>query len=160
MAIPPPSGFRTPLLLDTDVQYIGNSPGADDRGRVHVLVANKDTEAIPVFFSESGTGKFFDYSAVQIGIGPTILISHIVTAPIKLKLTTLGVSCRMESICQVTLNSVEIATLRTGAAQPSTQFTWAPGRDCLPGDLIEVTLTRRTGSPDVLVGAHLMGLEL
>lgn len=43
--------FRSPLLMDQDVQYLGNSPGDDGRGRLHVLIANKISEPLPVSFS-------------------------------------------------------------------------------------------------------------
>lgn len=30
------NGFRSPLLMDEDNQYLGNSPGEDGRGQLHV----------------------------------------------------------------------------------------------------------------------------
>lgn len=42
------SNFRSPLFVDSDQQYIGNSPGDDDRGRLHVKIANLGQEIIPV----------------------------------------------------------------------------------------------------------------
>lgn len=42
------SNFRSPLLIDNDSPYIGNSEGEDGRGRLHVKVSNANTETVPV----------------------------------------------------------------------------------------------------------------
>ena len=35
--------FRSPLLMDSDAQYIGNSAGSDGRGRLHTLSQSSGT---------------------------------------------------------------------------------------------------------------------
>ena len=35
--------FRSPLLMDSDEQYLGNSPGPDGRGRLHTLAQSAGT---------------------------------------------------------------------------------------------------------------------
>lgn len=102
---------------------------------------------------------FFDYSDVPVGVGPHTLFSYTVDSFETLFLTRLDVTCRMESMVQVLKNGVVIADLQTGAARPSANFTWYRSREAVAGDLIEVVLTKRAGSPDVSVGAHLMTLR-
>jgi hypothetical protein len=35
--------FRSPLLMDSDDQYLGNTPGTDGRGRLHTLSQSSGT---------------------------------------------------------------------------------------------------------------------
>lgn len=53
--------LRSILLMDQDTPYLGNSPGnpetnyPDGRGRLHVKIANKNSEPIPVSVSVNQT---------------------------------------------------------------------------------------------------------
>lgn len=104
----------------------------------------------------SSQGFFFDYDNLASGDLPITLIS---TTGQAMKLSHLEVSCRIEATFQVYLNGDVIAILKTGAGKPSSSFTWFPQRPCLDSDLVEVTLTKRSGTPDVSAGAHLMGVS-
>jgi hypothetical protein len=152
--------FRAPLLIDQDFPYVGNSPGDDGRGRVHVKVSNKSTEAIPVNVvdSEPGEPLFQDFDAAVSGTGPHTLIDYTVPADTKLFLSHLEISCRLESNIRVEKNGDLIGSGATAGAHPHDVINWIPRRECVEGDNIKVLLTKRSGSPDVDIGAHLMGL--
>ena len=141
---------------------LGNSEGLDDRGRLHVKIGNMDTEPIPVNVVDTEVGDpwFQDFSGLASGDAPQTLITYTVPASTKINLTSLNLSCRIESMAEVFINSVLVGSLRTGAAQPSDSFSWNPRRPAVVGDLIEVILTKRMGTPDITVGAHLMGLTI
>ena len=113
---------------------------------------------VQVDTSSSQVPFFFDFSDVVSGGSPVILLSITVNFGETLALNRLEISCRIESLIQVTKNGEVIADLRTGAAQPSSSFLWYPGRDCLAGEVIEVVLTKRSGTSDISVGAHLSGV--
>lgn len=100
---------------------------------------------------------FFDFSDVISGDAAVTLISYSVLVGQTLDLSHLEVSCRLESVIEAQQNGQVIATLRTGAAQPKDSLIWYPNRVLIAGDLIEIIITKRTGTPDVSVGAHLMG---
>jgi hypothetical protein len=100
---------------------------------------------------------FFDFSDVITGDDPQTLLTYTVPDGQSLSLSRLEISCRIESFIQVFKNGEAIGDSRTGAAKPSASFTWYPNRGCLAGDIIEVVLTKRIGTSDVSVGAHLMG---
>lgn len=148
------------LIMDRSPP-LGNSEGDDGRGRLHVKVSNKATEPIPVAVvdAELGQHKFLDYDNTPAGVGPHTLISYIVAAANRLNIQRLNISCRQEADVKVKLNGQTIATLRTGAANPSPSFIWTPARECTTGSLVEVILTKRAGAPDTTIGAHLMGVE-
>lgn len=102
---------------------------------------------------------FFDYADVPIGVGPHTIFSYTVASLESILLTRLNVSCRQEAMFQVLKNGVAIADLRTGASRPTDNFAWYPSRTLVTGDLLEVVLTKRSGSPDVSVGAQLQALR-
>jgi hypothetical protein len=101
---------------------------------------------------------FFDFSDIITGDLPIPLIAYTVTPGQLLNLTNLKIACRIEAFIQVTKNVEIIADLRTGAGSPESSFTWYPNRPCIEGDVITVTLTKRPGTVDISVGAHLMGV--
>jgi len=100
---------------------------------------------------------FFDYAGVPSGPGPTTLISFTNTGSTAMDLNRLEFGCRQDATLQVQQNGNVIGTCKTGVAHPKDNFVWYPARQAAPGDLIEVILTKWTGSPDVDVAAHLMG---
>jgi len=115
--------------------------------------------AVARVINDSGTPYFADYSGV-INVNTVVsLINITVASGTTLKLSHLEISCRFESFIEVLKNGQVIADLRTGAANPSASFNWIPSRKLISGDIIQVNLQKRSGSPDVEVGAHLMGLS-
>jgi len=48
MPLPGEIGFRAALAMDSDEQSLGNSPGADNRGRLHTKISNTNAEPIPI----------------------------------------------------------------------------------------------------------------
>ena len=147
------------LIMDRS-KAIGNSEGLDDRGRLHVKVSNKDSEPIPVILTDTEPGEpyFADFEDMVTTNAPETLLDITVSALNKLFLSQVEISCRIESKITIEKNGVVIGSLRTGASTPSVRFTWLPRRQCNGGDNIKVILQKRAGSPDIGVGAHLMGL--
>jgi len=142
------------ITLIADLTFILNDGGNDI---TNISNAIDIIKGWPVQASGAEEPFFFDYSGEIIGASPFTLISHLVTTA-TLSLSRLEISCRTESAIQVLLNGVPIADLRTGAAKPSTSFNWFPKRECILGDIIDVVLNKRVSSPDIDVGAHLMGV--
>lgn len=110
--------------------------------------------------TEIGTASFYDFADVIAGAGPHTLIDTTVANNTYLSISRLAISCRIESIIEVYKNDNVIASLRTGAAQPSDSFDWFPARKLQSGDNLKIKLMKRTGSPDVDVSAHLMGTTI
>jgi len=104
------------------------------------------------------TPFFFDYTGIPEGSDPFTLIAYFVPAGMTLDLTRFYYTCRMESFVQILKNGSLIGSLRTGASMPMASFDWRPNHVCVADDIIEIILTKRTGAPDIDVGAHLMGL--
>jgi hypothetical protein len=139
-----------------DVRLILNDGGND------IIVLSDAVDIIKGWFPNAATNDeefFFDYADVPIGVGPHTIFSYTVDSFETVFLNRLNVSCRQEAMFLVFKNGVSIADLRTGASRPSAEFIWYPSREFVAGDLIEVVLMRRTGSPDVTVGAHMMALR-
>lgn len=67
--------LRSPLFMDSDQQYLGNTPGADGKGRLHVKVANEPGEPIPI----SVTGSLISTEGIQgvIAVGTTPVIAKV-----------------------------------------------------------------------------------
>lgn len=149
------------LVMDRSSE-IGNSPGDDDRGRLHVKVSNKQTEPIPVTITDSEPGDpfFLDASMLSTpGIDQTLL-SYTVPVGQKLYLSTLSSSLRIEGFLKVLLEGSLIGSARSGAAKPDVSFTWSPRREVLPGETVQVVYRQRASSPIVEIAAHLMGLTI
>lgn len=139
---------------------LGNSEGDDDRGRLHVKISNKSSEPVSVVVAgedTAGTPFYLDYDDTASGNSPITILTTTVPALTILSLSQLKIVCRLESTIRVELNGDLIGSLSTGSGQPSDEIYWTPIRPCVAGDVIEVKLTKRAGSPDVDVGAHLMG---
>lgn len=115
----------------------------------------EDTSSDPTAGLNSWFQDFYD---VVTGDLPVTLIDYTVPALGILFLSRLEISCRIESEIIVKLNSTVIGSLRTGAGRPSGKFSWDPKRECGAGDVVQVILTKRSGTPDISVGANLMGL--
>lgn len=149
------------LVMDRS-KPIGNSEGADDRGRIHTKISNKDTEPIPINIIDTEVGDpwFQDFNGLLSGDTAQTVITYTVPANIKINLVTLDISCRVEALATVSINGTIVSNLRTGAAQPSDSFTWNPRRPAISGDVITVIMMKRAGTSDVSVGAHLMGLTI
>jgi hypothetical protein len=109
--------------------------------------------------TQEETPFFFDYQGVVSGSDPFTVIAYFVPADATAELTRFYYTCRMESFVQILRNGNLIGSLRTGAAMPMASFDWRPNHQCAANDIIEIILTKRVGSPDIDVGAHLMGVQ-
>jgi len=160
----PPQDYATFAASSDVIKLLSTDPATLilNDGGVDVLVVSTAVDIIkgwpvqaPATMSEP---FFFDYTfTISDDLPNTIFFS--VVADQNLYLSRLNISCRIESFIEVKKNGEVIASLRTGAANPSASFHWSPNRKCLVGDSIEITLQKRINSPDVEVGAHLMGLS-
>ena len=156
-----PVNFRSPLLMDNDSPYVGNSPGADSRGRIHTKVSNTALEPIPVSFIPVAVNEFYaEASEVPVTPGVTqTLISLVVPANTQRFLERLSVTCRQESTFWLEANGVRVGSALTGPGQPS-QFSWAPARPFPSGTTLDVKFQIRTGAPaSVTVDCFLMGSD-
>lgn len=147
--------------MDDDAQYIGNSPGADGRGRLHVKVANQTSEAIPVFVVDSpgGGGEF--YSKFEGTSTPNVqqtLISVTVPPDTTRALTKAIMVSRFEGFYKIYADSVLIGSGLTGPGQ-TPSFEWSPQRPIAEGVLIELKFTQRDQSPINDIEAYLMGVD-
>lgn len=133
-----------------------------NNGSFDITVLSDAVDIIKGWFpaaAAAATGPFFfDFSDVISGDAPTTVIFQSVPIDQTFSLINLDISCRIESFTQVYLNGVSIGDLRTGATEPNASFHWFPNRDCAPGDTIEVVITKRAGTADITVGAHLSGV--
>jgi len=132
------------------------------RNALRVFVINDAGSPIPVVVTTGSAGVpwFEDFEGAHpAGVGPHTILSMTVPVSKTRSLTRLQVSCRQESVWTVTQNGTVVGTLRTGAAQPSDSFEWNPVRAAAAGDIIDVVLTKRSGTADTDVAAHLMGVE-
>jgi len=155
------SGFKPPLYMDNDDQMLGNSPGADLRGRLHVKVANKASEPIAVTFVESVNDEFFA-DATDIGTTPGVdqtLISFVVPIATQRQLSAVRATCRQEGIFWVLAGGLKIGSGLTGPGQPSS-FSWTPARAIAAGVTIEVKFQERATGPVTTVDCFLMGADI
>lgn len=134
------------LIMDRSYP-VGNSKGDDNRGRLHVKVSNKTTEAIPVTFGDMGSPLYVSAQDVTSpGVDKPIL-SYTVLPNEKLQVQQFIVSCRTESVFTFTINSIIVGTIRTGAARPNDRFVFTPTYPVLQNEIVEVTVKARSNSP-------------
>jgi len=158
----PPQDYPTFAASSDVIRAISNSTLVLNDGGNDITNLSSAIDIIkgwPVqAIAEEDTPFFFDYTFTISDDLPNTVFFYVV-ADQNLYLSRLNISCRIESFIEVKKNGEVIASLRTGAANPSASFHWSPNRKCLVGDNIEITLQKRINSPDVEVGAHLMGLS-
>lgn len=105
----------------------GNSPGDDDRGRLHVKVANKASEAVPVFITdiEPGTPFFVDASGLVTTPGTEQeLFSTTVPAATTRNVKRIDVLCRQHVAWKFTADGDTVASGRTGPGHPRDTVEW------------------------------------
>lgn len=142
---------------DTPVEDLEHNKFKDVLGKgVVVKVSLEEDNSGSSGFVE--TNFFQDFYDVVVGDTPATIFDYEVPVSTILFLSQLLISCRLEAEIIVKLNSTVIGSLRTGAAKPVAKFSWDPNRECVAGDVVQVILTKRAGTPDISVGAHLMGL--
>jgi hypothetical protein len=98
---------------------------------------------------------FFDFLDVVSGSSPVVLLTNSLAQ--EFSLNRLEVSCRAEASFEVQVEGVPYAMLTTGAGRPHANFVWYPARPVIANALVEVIITKRANSPDMRVGAFLMG---
>jgi|SRR6267143_2100879 len=141
-------GFRSILLMDSDAQYLGNSPGADLRGRLHVLVANTTLEPVPVAIVDSSmlplssVNVFATASAVPSG--SEVLIATYTVPPAKtFHLVRVDISGDNVAKYNLYVNALVIAKRRTwfgGNISETIEFLdgHKVGLKLIAGDVIEI----------------------
>jgi len=157
----PPQDYSTFAASSNIVTLIGSSglllnDGGNDI--TNISAAIDIIKGWPVQAGAASTPFFFDYGGLITGDLPVSIIFYTVPVGSTLNITNLSISCRIESISKVFKNGEVIADLRTGAARPDASFYWNPNRELISGDTLEVVLTKRSGTTDVEIGAHLMGV--
>jgi len=97
------------------------------------------------FFGTPVTDKFIGLSDTP-GVAKKI-IDVTVGAGLTRTLISLKVACRSEGRYKVLVDSVQVGSGRTGAAQPTDDMLWFVGKEATAGQKIEVFFTARSGSP-------------
>lgn len=140
------SQIRSTLFMDSDESYLGNSPGDDSRGRLHVVIKNKDGEAIPVVQVNASPlddlSVFNSVSAVPADT-ETVIAQVLVPEGRPFSLTRVEVSGENIASFTVTCNGEAIAKKRTHfGGGLSANFEFAHSREFgpvfAPGSLIQV----------------------
>jgi hypothetical protein len=140
---------------------IGNSEGTDDRGRLHVKIANKGTEPIPVSLTDIETGNSihqYNQIATDPGNDVTILTTS-VPAGKTWAVSNVDVTCRIEGVGYLKIAGITVGSFRTGAAKPRDKIEFNPRIQADAGDSIEVVFKARTGSPITDVESLFQALE-
>lgn len=146
------------LLMDRDGP-LGNSVDRFLRRSLHVKVGNSSADAIPVYVvdGEPGDPIFWDTEdTTDPGVDKEILSGTFSTST---SLSTLSVSCRVESKISLLVDNVLVASLRSGASQPNPMFTWNPRRVFPAGSVFKVIIKSRQGSSISDCEAFLMALQ-
>lgn len=149
------------LLVDRALP-LGNSLDTFARRALHVKIGNKETEAIPVFVTDSagGTEVFLDAfdEATTPGAEQTLL-SSVVPALTARKLHSVDVSCRAEGQWRLEADGEVVASGRTCAAAPNDRFIFQVPRAIAPGVALELIFKARAGSAVNGVDAHLAAVD-
>jgi hypothetical protein len=152
--------FRSPLLMDTDENYLGNSPGVDGRGRLHTKISNRQTEPVPVVIIPGAINQVIhianadnttpgSYQTLITSIVPSNTIRYLYKAQINV---------RQEGVFQVLANGDLIGSGRTGPGL-SPVFEWMPQKPLTAGTVVELKFMQRPNSPSVTCEGYLMGID-
>ncbi len=159
-----PNDYATYAASSDVIKLIANATLILNDGGTDIIDVSDAIDIIKGWAPSNGTTTivsaptfFFDFADIPSGIGPFTLISFTNTGATNMNLSRVQINCRVESMSEIKLNGITIGGIRTGPARPSEYFQWFPTRPAVPGDLIEVILTKRVGAPDVSVSAHVMG---
>lgn len=157
----PPQDYPTFAASSDVIILVANSTLIVNDGGDDILVISNAVDIIKGWFPGTpvvaSNTFFFDYFDTPGGVGPHTIMSYIVPAGKFLTLSRTEVTCRIESIVEIRKNSTAFSSLSTSAANPTTNYHWIPNRTFTAGDLIEIILTKRNGSPDNTFGVNLMG---
>jgi|SRR3972149_3761073 len=105
----------------------------------------------------AGTAKYFE-TADNVVTTPgflQILIQEVVPAGKLWKLQQAFVSCRIDTKWSFRINSVQVASGRTGAGHPDSNFSWFPARSVAQGIQIRLELFAKSGIPPSDIEAYL-----
>jgi type III secretion system FlhB-like substrate exporter len=126
--------FATGLLGIQDVRVVGN-----------------------VSLGDPGTPLFVDSNTVTTPGSLQTVLSYTVPALQTLNLLSIIFTCRQETSFQIYGDGILIGSGRTGAAKPNVNFSYRVARSFIPGKIVEVKATTRTGAPVSDVEAYLQG---
>jgi hypothetical protein len=129
---------------DLRTTYFGAEPAPTNDPDLEVLVDLYPGD--PVFFD------FYDDSTPGTEQTP---ISYNVPVGKLLYLHNFNFDTRQQALARVLVSNQEVASCRTGSAQPSTGVKWTPGRAIPAGSLVEVKFEVILGLPVSKVGAYL-----
>lgn len=154
----PETKVKSRLFMDRGLE-LGNSEDRWIRRALHVLIGNKDADAVPVKIVdgslESGTDHFIDVGPIATTAGTTqTLINYTVPVGKLLVLYQLQLSCRITSEYELYSDSNLIASGLLGAAHPTDNFPWQRHRDLTAGQVLKLEFTAATGETDRDVRAH------
>jgi len=157
----PNDNFRSPLMLDNDTPYVGNSTGPDGRGRVHTKISNTTAEPVPVEIVDGTPGiKFFSdiFDEPTTPGADQTLLSFTVPVSTLRQVNKVNVTLRQESYFWIEADGLKVGSGLTGPGQKS-EICFNPTRPFSPGTLIEVKLKQRNGSAVTTVDCVLSGSD-
>lgn len=143
-------------------QPVGNSLDTFGRRALHVKIGNSESEAIPVFVTDSAGGSEVNLEAIGTVTTPgaeQTLLSFPVPALTGRKLHRIRVSSRVEGRWTLLADSVAVAAGRTGAATPNDDHPFSPPRLFGPGVTLELKFKSRPGSAVNEVDASIQAVD-
>ena len=116
--------------------------------------------SVPKFAIYEGTPVYLQVETTTTpGVEQTLITSTVPAATTR-TLHRLSICCRMESSYKVFADGQIIASGRTGAAVPNSDFAFTPPRALDEGTVLEVVFQSRSGAPAVDVEAYLQATDL
>lgn len=105
--------------------------------------------SVPKFLTIEGQESFREAQQFTTPGAVQTILTWAVGPSVIEKLYQLDVICRVEAEWFLDINSVIVASGRTGAAKPKDLFSWVAGRDAPSNSTVTLKLKSRTGSPIV-----------
>jgi len=143
------------VLMDRGLA-LGNSEDRFLRRALHVKIANKDNESIPITFDE-GEELNIDASLMVAGGTSANLITYTVPSNKILKLSRIIVVSRFQSVFEILKGSQIIGVVITNASKTKDVFEFLPTRKIFANETVSVNIELRNNAPTAKVYAFLQG---
>lgn len=107
-----------------------------------------------------GVPFFLDLDSVTApGVEKTIS-TQVITAGFKVNLLQVDVTCRIEGVYKVYIDTLVIASGRTGPTDKNPNFNWAAGREVEAGETLKLTFEAPSFRPVTDLEIYLQGREV
>ena len=126
------------LIMDRGLP-LGNSEDAFLRRALHVKVANKTSEPVPVYYVETpGDERLFPVRAITTPGAELSLINQTVPLNKTWYLSQVEASCSQDAVFNLYVNGGFVGAKRTGPGVLNAVFIFSPKFPISSGDTIEV----------------------